>query len=98
MRARKNLARCLRRVWTLSAGDVVVFRGDQRHSYANPGHYGRRLLGGRPGPRVVKQHLLVDVAAGVPWGLAAYWVAGRWYRRVVPPGEDVRDALLHPLQ
>jgi transcriptional regulator with XRE-family HTH domain len=23
--------------WTLSAGDVVVFRGDQRHSYANPG-------------------------------------------------------------
>lgn len=24
--------------WTLAAGDVVVFRGDQRHSYANPGH------------------------------------------------------------
>jgi transcriptional regulator with XRE-family HTH domain len=23
--------------WTLSPGDVVVFRGDQRHSYANPG-------------------------------------------------------------
>ena len=23
--------------WTLAAGDVVVFRGDQRHSYANPG-------------------------------------------------------------
>src|SRR5262249_35469638 len=23
--------------WTLEAGDVVVFRGDQRHSYANPG-------------------------------------------------------------
>src|SRR5882724_2797012 len=23
--------------WTLRAGDVVVFRGDQRHSYANPG-------------------------------------------------------------
>jgi transcriptional regulator with XRE-family HTH domain len=22
--------------WTLSAGDVVVFRGDQRHSYENP--------------------------------------------------------------
>jgi transcriptional regulator with XRE-family HTH domain len=22
--------------WTLSEGDVVVFRGDQRHSYANP--------------------------------------------------------------
>jgi quercetin dioxygenase-like cupin family protein len=23
--------------WTLVSGDVVVFRGDQRHSYANPG-------------------------------------------------------------
>ncbi len=23
--------------WTLSAGDVAVFRGDQRHSYHNPG-------------------------------------------------------------
>ncbi len=23
--------------WTLSPGDVVVFRGDQKHSYANPG-------------------------------------------------------------
>ncbi len=23
--------------WTLHAGDVVVFRGDQRHSYSNPG-------------------------------------------------------------
>ena len=23
--------------WTLRAGDVVVFRGDQRHSYVNPG-------------------------------------------------------------
>ena len=23
--------------WTLRAGDVVVFRGDQRHSYSNPG-------------------------------------------------------------
>jgi transcriptional regulator with XRE-family HTH domain len=23
--------------WTVSPGDVVVFRGDQRHSYANPG-------------------------------------------------------------
>lgn len=23
--------------WTLAAGDVLVFRGDQRHSYANPG-------------------------------------------------------------
>jgi transcriptional regulator with XRE-family HTH domain len=22
--------------WTLSPGDVIVFRGDQRHSYANP--------------------------------------------------------------
>jgi transcriptional regulator with XRE-family HTH domain len=24
--------------WTLVTGDVVVFRGDQRHSYANPGN------------------------------------------------------------
>jgi len=23
--------------WTLEPGDVVVFRGDQKHSYANPG-------------------------------------------------------------
>jgi quercetin dioxygenase-like cupin family protein len=23
--------------WTLESGDVVVFRGDQRHSYSNPG-------------------------------------------------------------
>jgi quercetin dioxygenase-like cupin family protein len=23
--------------WTLGPGDVVVFRGDQKHSYANPG-------------------------------------------------------------
>ncbi len=23
--------------WTLTPGDVVVFRGDQRHSYHNPG-------------------------------------------------------------
>jgi quercetin dioxygenase-like cupin family protein len=23
--------------WTLAPGDVVVFRGDQKHSYANPG-------------------------------------------------------------
>jgi transcriptional regulator with XRE-family HTH domain len=23
--------------WTLAAGDVVAFRGDQRHAYANPG-------------------------------------------------------------
>jgi transcriptional regulator with XRE-family HTH domain len=24
-------------VWTLEAGDVVVFRGDQKHAYRNPG-------------------------------------------------------------
>lgn len=24
--------------WRLKAGDVVVFRGDQKHSYRNPGH------------------------------------------------------------
>jgi transcriptional regulator with XRE-family HTH domain len=26
--------------WTLDPGDVVVFRGDQRHSYSNPGRRG----------------------------------------------------------
>lgn len=25
--------------WRLAPGDVLVFRGDQRHSYANPGAY-----------------------------------------------------------
>jgi quercetin dioxygenase-like cupin family protein len=25
------------RSWTLSPGDVVVFRGDQKHGYRNPG-------------------------------------------------------------
>jgi quercetin dioxygenase-like cupin family protein len=29
--------------FTLEAGDVVVFRGDQRHSYHNPG--GRTAVG-----------------------------------------------------
>jgi transcriptional regulator with XRE-family HTH domain len=29
--------------WRLAAGDVVVFRGDQRHSYTNPG--GRPAVG-----------------------------------------------------
>jgi len=24
--------------WRLAPGDVVSFRGDQRHSYSNPGH------------------------------------------------------------
>lgn len=24
-------------IWTLAPGDVVVFRGDQKHSYSNPG-------------------------------------------------------------
>ena len=25
------------RSWTLAVGDVLAFRGDQKHSYANPG-------------------------------------------------------------
>mgnify|MGYP003694347431 CR=1 FL=1 len=56
--------------WRLTAGDVVVFRGDQRHSYRNPGEAGRRSAtrsccwyrsadGGR--------HL------GPPAGLARHW-------------------------
>ena len=24
-------------MWTLTPGDVVVFRGDQKHGYRNPG-------------------------------------------------------------
>jgi hypothetical protein len=44
-------------------------------------------------PLFVKQHVLVDVALGVPWGLASYWFA-RWaYRRLVTPDEPARDAL-----
>jgi hypothetical protein len=44
-------------------------------------------------PVFVKQHLVVDVGAGVPWGLAAYWAAERWYERVVRQGESAPEGL-----
>jgi hypothetical protein len=36
-------------------------------------------------PLFVKQHLIVDVAVGVPWGIASYAIAKRLYDRVVDP-------------
>jgi hypothetical protein len=44
-------------------------------------------------PVFVKQHLLVDVVLGVPWGLAAYWAAGKWYERAVHKGESAPEGL-----
>jgi hypothetical protein len=44
-------------------------------------------------PVLVKQHLLLDAVIGAPWGVAAYWVAGRAYRRLVARGERAPDAL-----
>ncbi len=32
-------------------------------------------------PIFVKQHLIIDVVVGVPWGLASYWIASRVYRK-----------------
>jgi quercetin dioxygenase-like cupin family protein len=37
VRGREDRARRGGETYTLAAGDVVAFRGDQRHSYANPG-------------------------------------------------------------
>lgn len=44
-------------------------------------------------PVLVKQHLILDVIVAVPWGLAAYWLAGRAYARFARQGESARDAL-----
>jgi hypothetical protein len=33
-------------------------------------------------PLFVKQHLIIDVVAGVPWGLASYFIADRIYGRL----------------
>jgi hypothetical protein len=44
-------------------------------------------------PLFVKQHLLVDVAVGVPWGLGSYWISSSLYRHFVREGETPRDAL-----
>jgi ABC-2 type transport system permease protein len=43
-------------------------------------------------PVLVKQHLVVDVAVGVPWGLAAYWIAGKAYRRLAGANESTESA------
>jgi hypothetical protein len=44
-------------------------------------------------PVFVKQHLLLDVVVGVPWGLAAFAIARARYRRFVGRGERADDAL-----
>jgi hypothetical protein len=44
-------------------------------------------------PVFVKQHLIIDVVLGVPWGLGAYWIAQRIYRRVVAKDATPPDAL-----
>ena len=42
----------------------------------------------------VKQHLVIDVVVGVPWGLASYFAADKIYRRVVAKDASARDALV----
>ena len=42
----------------------------------------------------VKQHILVDVVAGVVWGLAAWWLASWLERNVTDPSSSPRQALL----
>ncbi len=44
-------------------------------------------------PVFVKQHVLVDVVIGVPWGLGAYWGARAAYRKIVSKDEPAREAL-----
>jgi hypothetical protein len=44
-------------------------------------------------PVLVKQHVLADVVIGVPWGLGAYWVAGRLYARLALPDEPAKETL-----
>ena len=44
-------------------------------------------------PLFVKQHLIIDVVLGVPWGLGSYWTVGRLYRRFVQTEEPARAAL-----
>src|SRR5262249_51839153 len=46
----------------------------------------------------VKQHILVDVIAGVAWGLGASSVAGAPYRRVVDAGAGAEDGLTQMLE
>jgi hypothetical protein len=42
----------------------------------------------------VKQHLWIDVIVGVPWGFAAYAIAGAMYRRRVSSDHSARQALV----
>jgi hypothetical protein len=52
-------------------------------------------------PLFVKQHLIVDVVLGVPWGIASYWIARRLYDRVVDPSvppEAGLSCLVQPKQ
>ncbi|HEY1954224.1 MAG TPA: phosphatase PAP2 family protein [Polyangiaceae bacterium] len=44
-------------------------------------------------PIFVKQHLIIDVVAGVPWGLGSYWVAERAYRRLVAKDATALEGL-----
>ncbi len=41
---------------------------------------------------LVKQHLLADAAAGLPWAFAAWFAAGRLYPRLAPGGVSHRQA------
>ncbi len=41
----------------------------------------------------VKQHIVLDVATGVPWGLAAWSLAGNAYRRLVDDDTSAREGL-----
>jgi membrane-associated phospholipid phosphatase len=42
----------------------------------------------------VKQHIVLDVVTGVPWGLAAWWLAVRLYSRLIDEGAPSHEALL----
>jgi hypothetical protein len=42
---------------------------------------------------LIKQHMLIDSAAGLAWGWGAYLLAGRIYARRVAPGVDAQEGL-----
>ena len=44
-------------------------------------------------PIFVKQHLIIDIVAGVPWGLASYWLADRAYHRLVAKDATAPEGL-----
>jgi membrane-associated phospholipid phosphatase len=47
---------------------------------------------------LVKQHLVVDVVAGLFWGIASWKLVGRYYSRTVDPGMSAALALPHVLR